>query len=134
MPPLKLVWRNLFRRPLALAPDGAGRSPIAIFLDVRFAHALDDDVGSGAENSDTRGAWWSCPPRGLVHRAADELPGEDRSRSLAFRRTTKFQWFGGYYQSMKNWFGQFAVDPEALFDIYPECHVHGRAERQALLA
>ena len=35
-------------------------------------------------------------------------------------KTSKFQWFGGYYRSQKNFFAQFAVDPETMFDMYPE--------------
>ena len=35
-------------------------------------------------------------------------------------RTCKWQWFGGYYQDPANFFAQFAVDPEAFLDIYPE--------------
>jgi len=37
--------------------------------------------------------------------------------------TTKFQWFGGYFRSQKNFFAQFAIDPETMFDMYPECKV-----------
>lgn len=29
-------------------------------------------------------------------------------------------WFGGYYQEPKNQFGQFPVDPQRYFDMYPE--------------
>ncbi len=30
------------------------------------------------------------------------------------------QWFGAYYQEPKNFFAQFAVDPERFFESYPE--------------
>ncbi len=37
--------------------------------------------------------------------------------------TCKFHWFGGYYKDASNWFAQFAVDPPALFDMYPEIRI-----------
>ncbi|MCP5089493.1 MAG: ABC transporter permease [Gammaproteobacteria bacterium] len=33
---------------------------------------------------------------------------------------THASWFGGYYQDPRNQFGQFPVDPQAYFDMYPE--------------
>lgn len=32
-------------------------------------------------------------------------------------------WFGGVYQDPKNFFAQIAVDPETLFEVYPEMHL-----------
>jgi putative ABC transport system permease protein len=43
----------------------------------------------------------------------EQVPGVEK--------TTKFQWFGGYYRSMKNFFAEFAIDPATMFDMYPEC-------------
>jgi putative ABC transport system permease protein len=54
----------------------------------------------------------------------DGVPGVER--------TTKFQWFGGYYRNPKNFFGQFAVDPEAMLEMYPECKLTP-AERESFL-
>ena len=33
---------------------------------------------------------------------------------------THASWFGGFYQEPRNQFGQFPVDPQAYFDMYPE--------------
>jgi putative ABC transport system permease protein len=33
---------------------------------------------------------------------------------------THASWFGGYYQEPRNQFGQFPVDPQTYFDMYPE--------------
>ena len=33
---------------------------------------------------------------------------------------THASWFGGYYQDPRNQFGQFPVDPQSYFDMYPE--------------
>jgi len=37
--------------------------------------------------------------------------------------TCKFHWFGGYYQDPKNFFAQFAIDPEPFFAMYPEAKI-----------
>lgn len=34
--------------------------------------------------------------------------------------TVKWQWFGGYFQDPSNFFAQFAIDQEPMFDAYPE--------------
>lgn len=36
---------------------------------------------------------------------------------------THANWFGGYYQEPRNQFGQFPVDPQAYFDMYPEFNI-----------
>lgn len=33
---------------------------------------------------------------------------------------THASWFGGYYQEPRNQFGQFPVDPQSYFEMYPE--------------
>jgi putative ABC transport system permease protein len=43
---------------------------------------------------------------------------------------SKWQWFGGVYQDPSNFFGQFAVDSQNLFDVYPEIQVDPEARRQ----
>ncbi|MEZ6188999.1 MAG: ABC transporter permease [Planctomycetota bacterium] len=35
----------------------------------------------------------------------------------------RWQWFGGYYQDPGNFFAQFAVDHDRLFDVYPEIKI-----------
>ncbi len=43
---------------------------------------------------------------------------------------SKFQWFGGIYKDPKNFFGQFAVDPEKMLAMYPELEIiDGTKER-----
>ncbi len=36
---------------------------------------------------------------------------------------THANWFGGYYQEPRNQFGQFPVDPQAYFDMFPEFNI-----------
>jgi putative ABC transport system permease protein len=119
MSPLKLVWRNLMRRPLRSTLTVLS-IVVAIFL-ICALRTLITALNEGVENADSRrlavmsatGLFSELP---LKYQAEIEaIPGVEMS--------TKFQWFGGYYRSQKNWFGQFAVDPEALFAMYPECQV-----------
>ena len=49
---------------------------------------------------------------------------------------TNLRWFGGTYKDPgdpKNRFGQFAIEPQSLFDVYPEFKISG-SERQAFLS
>ncbi len=49
------------------------------------------------------------------------------------REVTYASWFGGIYKDPKNFFGQFAVDPDSYLQMYPEI-VLTPDERQAFLA
>lgn len=129
MPPFKLVWRNLTRRPLRSLLTIASLA-IAIFL-ICGLRTLITTINAGVENADSR--------RLAVMSATGlfaELPQSYQAkidRIEGVEKTTKFQWFGGYYRSQKNFFAQFAIDPETMFDMYPECKVSPEA-RAAFLA
>src|SRR6266478_5205532 len=41
-----------------------------------------------------------------------------------------FQWFGGIYKDPANFFGQFAVDADRLFELYPEYKIDDPAHIQ----
>ena len=43
------------------------------------------------------------------------------------------QWFGGIYQDPRNFFPQFAVNPQRLYDTYPEW-VLPEAQRRAFIS
>lgn len=119
MPPLKLVWRNIARRPLR-AILTLGSLMIAIFL-ICGLQTLITTLNAGVENADSRrlavmsatGLFVELP----MHYQAkiDRIPGVEL--------TTKFQWFGGYWRSQKHFFAQFAVDPDSFLDMYPECQL-----------
>ena len=119
MPSFQLVWRNLLRRPLR-ALLTIGSLAIAIFL-ICGLRTIITTIASGVENANPRrldvlsasGLFVELP---LHYQAKIErVPGVEK--------TTKFQWFGGYFRSQKNFFAQFAIDPETMFDMYPECKV-----------
>ena len=44
-----------------------------------------------------------------------EVPGVEK--------LVKWQWFGAYWQEPSNWFANFATDPDALFDVFPELEI-----------
>ncbi len=51
------------------------------------------------------------------------IPMSYQNRILATEgvaSVTHASWFGGYYQEPRNQFGQFPVDPQSYFDMYPE--------------
>jgi putative ABC transport system permease protein len=49
------------------------------------------------------------------------------------KRVSMANWFGGIYQTEKNFFAQFAVEPEPFLDLYPELLLEP-AEKQAWIA
>ncbi len=121
MPSLKLVWRNLVRRPLRSTLTILSLA-IAIFL-ICGLRTMITTMRAGAEHAN---------PRRLAVMSASglfvELPINYQAkieRIPGVELTTKFQWFGGYYRSQKNFFAQFAVDPETMFEMYPECQIPG---------
>jgi putative ABC transport system permease protein len=42
-------------------------------------------------------------------------------------------WFGGIYKNPEHFFGQYAVDADRLFDIYPETHVDKAEQKDAFI-
>jgi putative ABC transport system permease protein len=117
MPTFRLVWRNVLRRPLRAILTIASLA-IAIFL-ICGLRTMITTIASGVDNANPRrldvlsasGLFVELP---MSYQAKIEsVPGVEK--------TTKFQWFGGYYRSQKNFFAQFAIDPATMFDMYPEC-------------
>ncbi len=58
--------------------------------------------------------------------------GEAIRSTPGVRDVTWANWFGGIYKDPKNFFGQFAVDPESYLRMYPEIQL-GADERRAFL-
>jgi len=119
MLPFKLVRKNLLRRPLRATLTVLSLT-VAIFL-ICFLRTLITTLTAGVEHADSR-RLAAMSSTGLFV----ELPLSYQQKIDAVEgveRTTKFQWFGGYYRSMKGFFAQFAIDGEAMFAMYPECEV-----------
>jgi putative ABC transport system permease protein len=128
MSSFRLVWRNLTRRPLRSSLTVLSLV-VAIFL-ICALRTLITTLSAGVENADSRrlavmsatGLFVELPIK--YQAAIDAIPGVEL--------TTKFQWFGGYYRSQRNFFAQFAVDPQTMLQMYPECQVT-EAEQQVFL-
>ncbi len=116
---MKLVWRNLMRHPLRSVLTILSLT-VAIFL-ICGLRTLITTLNAGVANADNRRLAVMSSTGLFV-----ELPMKYQAqidRLDAVEQTTKFQWFGGYYRSPKNFFAQFAIDPATLFSMYPECQV-----------
>ncbi len=119
MSSFKLVWRNLLRRPLRSILTVLSLV-VAIFL-ICGLRTLVTTLSAGVDYADSRR---------LAAMSAVSLFGAlpvkyqaEIERVPGVEMTTKFQWFGGYYRSQKNFFAQFAIDPETVFSMYPELEV-----------
>src|SRR6185295_13286895 len=116
---LQLVWRNLTRRPMRSVLTILSLM-VAVFL-VCTLRTLITTINSGVENADSRrlaamsavGLFVELPQKYQAEIA--KIPGVEM--------TTKFQWFGGFYRSQKNFFAEFAIDPDTMFAMYPECQL-----------
>lgn len=124
----RLVLKNLVRHPVrSLLTSGA--VAIAIFL-VCFLRSVVTTLNAGLEAaSATRLVAMSS-----ISLFVDlPLTYQDKIASVeGIDDIVKWQWFGGYYQERKNFFAQFAVDPERMLAVYPECRIDDSA-RQAFL-
>jgi len=115
----KLVLRNLLRHPLRSVLT-VGSLAIALFL-LCALRSLETTLNAVTELADTS--------RMIVQSAVSlyvDLPLNYQDKIAAVpgvENTCKWQWFGGYYQEQSNQFGQFAVDPPNLIQMYPEIDV-----------
>lgn len=124
----KLVLQNLLRHPVRSLLT-AGAVSVAIFL-VCFLRSVVTTLTAGLEAaSATRLMVMSS-----ISLFVDlPLTYQDKIASVeGIDDVVKWQWFGGYYQDQKNFFAQFAVDPDRMLEVYPEC-VLDAEERQAFL-
>src|SRR5262245_52604468 len=119
MPSFKLVWRNLMRRPVRSLLTILSLM-IAIFL-ICGLRTLITTINAGVEHADSRRLAVMSATGLFVELPMSYQPKIDRIPGVEL--TTKFQWFGAYYRSQKNFFAQFAVDPKAMLEMYPECQV-----------
>ncbi|MCA8941837.1 MAG: ABC transporter permease, partial [Planctomycetes bacterium] len=94
-----------------------GSLVVATFL-VCFLASLVTALEAGVSGNEVRRLWtqtavslFSSMPQSYQSKI-ESLP--------EVQAISKFQWFGGYYKEQKNFFGQFAVDPEPFLELYPE--------------
>lgn len=119
MASFKLVRRNLVKHPVRSTLT-VGSLVVAVFL-LCMLRSLVVALEAGVESAKSNRVWVQSAVSLFV-----ELPLSYQAKIASFdgvANTCKWQWFGGVYQDPKNFFGQFAVDPQPLLDMYPEIDV-----------
>jgi len=113
---LPLIWANLFHRKTRLILTLL--SLVAAFMLFGLLQAVSvlfssgaDFVGANRLITQARVSFTQPLPLALMPRI-EAIPG--------VARVAHSQFFGGIYQDERNFFPQFAVDPERLLDSYPE--------------
>lgn len=116
---LRLVWRNLRKHPIRSLLTVASLT-VALFL-LCFLTSVVTTLDAGVEAADSRRLW----VRSAVSLFVDLPPSyESKIRTVeGVADVCKWQWFGGYYKERSNFFAQFAVEPEALFRMWPEVKI-----------
>lgn len=116
---LTLTRRNLLRHPLRTLLT-CGAVALAIFLVCTLRSLLTTLENSAVAARNER-LWVQSAVSLFV-----SLPQSYEAKIegvTGVEKVCKWQWFGGIYKEPKNFFGQFAVDPEKAFDLYPEMEV-----------
>lgn len=111
-----LIWANLFRKKTRTVLTLL--SLVSAFLLFGLLQAVSNAFSAGADFvgasrlvTQARVSFTqSLPMRQL--RQIEGVPG--------VAAVNYAQWFGGVYQEPRNFFAQFAVDPDRLFAVYPE--------------
>jgi putative ABC transport system permease protein len=111
---LRLVRRNLLRHPLRSLLT-IGSIAVALFL-VCVLRSLVTTMQEGLAAAN--------PNRMVVQSAISLFAGLPLNYQAKIdgvpgvETTSKWQWFGAYYQQEQNGFSQFAVDPDTLFELF----------------
>ena len=112
----KLILRNIFRNKLR-----ALLTILGIAIAVMSFGLLKTIIGAWYSNSDN-----AAPDRLATRHAISfifSLPLADRDQIKQIpgvKDVTHESWFGGIYKDKNQFFPRIAVDPNNLFDIYPE--------------
>ncbi len=122
---IRLVWRNLLKHPLR-ALLTVGSLCIAMFLLCTLRSVV-TTLNAGVNSAQQNRLWVISSVSLFV-----QLPlnyQEKIRKAPGVVETCKWQWFGGYYQSERNFFGQFACDKPELLKMWPEIEIiDGSAE------
>ncbi len=125
---LPLVWKNLFRRKVRTLFTVL--SIVVAFVLFSYLAAVRIAFGSGVEVA-------GADRMLVIHKISliQPLPESYLGRVASVEGVediSHMSWFGGVYQDPRNFFAQFAVDPESYLRLYPEI-VLTDAEREAWL-
>ena len=117
--PFRLVFKNLLKHPLRVILTIASIA-IAVFLLCALQSlvvALDAGVREAASNR------LIVQSKVSLFVYMPESYKAQLERVNGVERIVRWNWFGGYYQDQSNFFAQFATDPDALLDVYPEIEI-----------
>ena len=125
---LPLVWKNLFRRRVRTLFTVL--SIVVAFVLFSYLAAIRIAFSSGVEVA-------GADRMLVIHKISliQPLPESYLGRVASIEGVadiSHMSWFGGVYQDPRNFFAQFAVDPESYLRLYPEI-VLTDAEREAWL-
>ena len=125
---LPLVWKNLFRRKARTLFTVL--SIMVAFVLFAYLAAIRLAFGTGVSVA-------GADRMLVIHKVSliQPLPESYLGRIVAVDGVadiSHMSWFGGIYQDPRNFFAQFAVDPESYLRLYPEI-VLSDAEREAWL-
>ena len=125
---LPLVWKNLFRRKARTLFTVL--SIVVAFVLFAYLAAIRLAFGTGVSVA-------GADRMLVIHKVSliQPLPESYLGRIAAVDGVadiSHMSWFGGIYQDPRNFFAQFAVDPESYLRLYPEI-VLSDGEREAWL-
>ena len=112
----RLIWKNVWRKKIRTLLTIL--SVFVAFLLFSLLSASGFAFKGGEDVADAERLI-------VIHKVSliNPIPMSYQNRILATEgvaSVTHASWFGGYYQEPKNQFGQFPVDPQSYFDMYPE--------------
>lgn len=115
----RLVWKNMWRKKIRTSLTIL--SVFVAFLLFALLSAIGFAFRGGVDVADAERLI-------VIHKVSliNPLPMSYMNRiasSDGVHSVTHSSWFGGYYQEPRNQFGQFPVDPQAYFDMYPEFNI-----------
>lgn len=125
---LKLVWRNLLAHPIRSILTSASVC-IAILL-LCLLRSIVTTLDAGIEAASATRLFVMSSVSLFV-----DLPTwyQQRIEKVeGVESVGKWQWFGGVYKDQENFFAQFAVDPDRLFEMYPELQIDDDAKQRFL--
>jgi len=115
----RLIWKNVWRKKIRTSLTIL--SVFVAFLLFSLLSAFSFAFRGGVDVADAERLI-------VIHKVSlvNLLPMSYLNRIAAtdgVASVTHATWFGGYYQEQRNQFGQFPVDPDAYFAMYPEFNI-----------
>lgn len=112
----RLIWKNIWRKKIRTSLTIL--SVLVAFLLFALLSALGFAFRGGVDVANAERLI-------VIHKVSliNPLPMSYLNRIAAtegVESVTHASWFGGYYQDPRNQFGQFPVDPQSYFAMYPE--------------